>query len=185
MSYALKEEKATAVNSGMDVQREYHVERNGKWELLKSPMELKTGELVRVDLYVSLPAARNFVVIDDPVPGGLEPVNRDLATSSKVAADKAKEDFAGGSLWFRFSDWHEYAFSLWSFYHKELRHHAVIYYSDYLAPGNYHLSYVAQAISAGEFVVMPTHSEEMYSPEVYGNSAPAVLKVVRDPAASK
>lgn len=185
MSYALKEEKATAVNSGMDVQREYHVERDGKWELLKSPMELKTGELVRVDLYVSLPAARNFVVIDDPVPGGLEPVNRDLATSSKVAADKAKEDFAGGSLWFRFSDWHEYAFSLWSFYHKELRHHAVIYYSDYLAPGNYHLSYVAQAISAGEFVVMPTHSEEMYSPEVYGNSAPAVLKVVRDSATSK
>jgi len=30
-------------------------------------MHLRLGELVKVDLYVSLPAARNFVVVDDPV----------------------------------------------------------------------------------------------------------------------
>ena len=45
-------------------------------------MQIKTGELVKVDLYVSIPAPRYFVVVDDPVPGGLEPVNRELATSS-------------------------------------------------------------------------------------------------------
>ena len=180
LRYATKEEKAMAFNSGIEVQREYHVERDGKWVLLQSPMALKTGELVRVDLYVSLPAARHFVVVDDPIPGGLEPVNRDLATASQVDADKAQGHYAGGSLWYKNTDWKEYDFSFWSFYHKELRHHAAIFYSDYLPPGNYHLSYTAQAIAAGDFAVMPTHAEEMYEPEVYGKGLPARLAVTRD-----
>jgi hypothetical protein len=180
MNYASLAEKATAINAGIEVNREYSVERNGAWVLLKSPMEIKTGELVRVDLYLSLPAPRYFVVVDDPVPGGLEPVNRELATASKVDANKAQSDYAGGSLWYTHGDWTAYGVSLWSFYHKELRHHAAIYYSEYLPTGNYHLSYVAQAIAPGEFSIMPTHSEEMYNPETFGKAVPAQLKVTRD-----
>ncbi|MEM7016558.1 MAG: alpha-2-macroglobulin family protein, partial [Pseudomonadota bacterium] len=180
VQYAPKEDKAEAVNSGIEVRREYHVERDGKWELLSSPMKLKTGELVRVDLYLSLPSPRNFVVVDDPVPGGLEPVNRDLATASQVDADKANGQYSGGSFWFKHGDWNEYGVSFWSFYHKELRHHAAIFYSDYLSAGNYHLSYVAQAIAPGNFAVMPTHSEEMYEPDVYGKGKPARLQVIRE-----
>jgi hypothetical protein len=180
LAYSEKIEKATSVNAGIEVNREYHVEREGKWVLLKSPMEIKTGELVRVDLYVSLPAPRYFVVVDDPVPGGLEPVNRDLATASKVDSDKAKGQYAGGSLWFSRDSWQAYNLSWWSFYHKELRHHAAIFYSDYLPAGDYHLSYVAQAIAPGEFGVMATHAEEMYEPDVFGKGSPAILKVVRD-----
>ena len=179
MSYATKAEKATAINSGIEVKREYHVERDGKWILLDKNMELKTGELVRVDVYLSLPAPRHYVVVNDPVPGGLEPVNRDLATASEVDADKAKGEYAGGSLWFSRRDWHEYDMTFWSFYHKELRHHAAMFFSDYLPAGNYHLSYVSQAIAGGEFSVMATHAEEMYNPEVYGKGIPASLKVTQ------
>ena len=132
--YSPKKLKTVRINAGIDVRREYSVERNGKWVLLKSPMQIKSGELVRIDLFVSLPAARNFVVVDDPVPGGLEPVNRDLATASTVDSDKAKGQYAGGSFWYKFSDWKAYSFSYWSFYHKELRHHAARFYSEYL-PG--------------------------------------------------
>lgn len=190
LTYSEKTEKATAINAGIEVNREYHVEREGKWILLKSPMEIKTGELVRVDLYVSLPASRYFVVVDDPVPGGLEPVNRDLATTSQIDADKAEgqkvaEQYAEGSKWFSQQNWKNYGDWWWgNFYHKELRHHATIFYSEYLSAGNYHLSYVAQAIAPGEFSVMATHAEEMYEPEVYGKGVPAILKVVRDPVAS-
>jgi uncharacterized protein YfaS (alpha-2-macroglobulin family) len=67
--------------------------------------------------------------------------------------------------------------SRWSFYHKELRHDAARFYSEHLSPGNYHLSYTAQAVASGEFTVMPAHSEEMYDPDVFGKSAPAVLIV--------
>lgn len=175
--YSPKKLKTEPINSGMEVRRQYSVERGGRWQILQSPMKIKQGELVRVDLYVTLPTARNFVVVDDPVPGGLEPVNRDLATSSTVDTDKAKYLHGEGSLWWRHDDWREYGLSFWSFYHQELRHHAARFYSQYLPEGRYHLSYVAQAIAPGAFTVMPVHAEEMYDPDVFGKGVPATLQV--------
>jgi uncharacterized protein YfaS (alpha-2-macroglobulin family) len=177
LSYAPLEEHTNYTNSGIEIRREYSALRDGKWELLKSPSEIKQSELVRVDIFLSLPSARNFVVVDDPVPGGLEPVNRDLATASIVDADKGKFQAAGGSWWFKYSDWISYSVSRWSFYHKELRHDSVRFYSDYLPAGNYHLSYTAQAIAPGNFVIMPIHAEEMYDPDVYGKGVPEKLGV--------
>ena len=177
MRYAPTDDAAVEVNAGIDVRREYSVQRDGEWVLLANPMRVRRGELVRVDLYVSLPTARHFVVVDDPVPGGLEPVNRDLANASLVDAAAGEFQAAGGSWWFQFGDWRGYGVSRWSFYHQELRHDAARFYSEYLSPGNYHLSYSAQAIAVGEFTVMPTHAEEMYDPDVYGKSLPGTLVV--------
>ena len=140
-------------------------------------MRIERGELVRVDLYLQLPAARNFVVVDDPVPGGLEPVNRQLATASTVDAEKGEFLRAESSYWYSCSDWRGFGASHWSFYHQELRHHAARFFADYLPAGNYHLSYVAQAIAPGEFQVLPTHAEEMYDPDVFGQGVPARLVV--------
>ena len=177
MSFAPLVEHATRSNAGIDIRREYSVERDGKWILLKDPSIIRRGELVRVDLFLSLPTSRNFVVVDDPVPGGLEPVNRDLATTSTIDADKGKFKASGGSWWFEFSDWQSYNASRWSFYHKELRHDSVRFYSEYLSAGNYRLSYTAQAIAVGEFVKMPVHAEEMYDPDVFGKGMPSSLRV--------
>lgn len=177
LTYALPMEMSKPANAGIEVHREYSVERDGKWELLTSPAQVKRGELVRVDLYVSVPAARNFVVVDDPVPGGLEPVNRDLATSSEVDARKGDFKAAGGSFWFKFSDWIDFGLSRWSFYHQEVRHESVRFYSDYLPAGNYHLSYAAQAIATGTFSALPTMAEEMYDPDMYGKTEGLNLKV--------
>ncbi|HTP66969.1 MAG TPA: alpha-2-macroglobulin family protein [Geobacteraceae bacterium] len=175
--YAPLELPKRGINAGIEVIREYSVERDGNWVLLASPMQLRVGELVRVDLYLSLKAARNFVVVDDPVPGGLEPVNRDLATASTVDAEKGEMKRPMGSLWFHFGDWIDFGLSWGRFYHKELRHSAARFYSEYLPAGNYHLSYVGQAIAPGEFTVLPTHAEEMYDPDVFGKGAPAMLRV--------
>ena len=156
----------------------------GKAHFLLAALAIKDsesirGDLVRADIFVSLPTARNFVVVDDPVPGGLEPLNRDLATASTVDADKGDFKHGGGSWWFRYSDWSSYGVSRWSFYHQELRHNAARFYSEYLPAGNYHLSYTAQAIAPGEFVVMPIYAEEMYDPDVFGKGVVAELKVSR------
>jgi uncharacterized protein YfaS (alpha-2-macroglobulin family) len=156
------------VNAGIDIRREYSVKRDGKWKLLENPAALHRGELVRVDLFVSLPTARNFVVVNDPLPGGLETVNTDLATASNVDDRQAEYDEAGGSFWFHYGDWNEYGFSFWSFYHRELRADSVRFYSDWLPAGNYHLSYAAQAIAEGSFAALPVRAEEMYDPDVYG-----------------
>ena len=184
LSYSLKDSVAKATNAGIEVVREYSVQRNGTWELLSSPMEVKRGELVRVDLFVDVPAARNFVVVDDPVPGGLEPVNRELATASTVDADAGEFQAAGGSFWFKYSDWSEYGVALWDFYHRELRHDSARFYADYLPAGHYHLSYAAQAIASGEFSSSATKAEEMYDPDVYGKGLPGQL-VVHNPDGDK
>jgi uncharacterized protein YfaS (alpha-2-macroglobulin family) len=132
---------------------------------------------VRVDLFISLPTARQFVVVDDPVPGGLEPVNRDLANASVVDAEAGAFKAAGGSFYFQYGDWHYYSVSLYSFQHQELRHDAARFYSDYLPAGNYLLSYTAQAIAAGSFSAMPTRASEAYDPDIYGLGTPASLTV--------
>lgn len=168
---------AKPINAGIDIKREYSVEREGKWLLLKDSDQVKPGEIIRVDLYLSIPAARNFVVVDDPVPGGLEPVNRDLANASIIDANKENANYSGGSLYFQFNDWIGYNFSRWSFYRRELRHDSVVYYSDYLSPGNYHLSYITQAIAEGNFQIMPALASEMYDPDVYGKSGAGMLLI--------
>jgi len=177
LSYSLTDVAAKETNAGIEVHREYSVERAGRWQLLTSPVSVKRGELVRVDLYLSLPSARHFVVVDDPVPGGLEPVDRDLATGSTVDADAADFSAAGGAFWFKYSDWSEYGVALWDFYHRELKADAARFYADYLPAGHYHLSYGAQAIAEGTFSAAPTKAEEMYDPDVYGKGMPAQFAI--------
>jgi uncharacterized protein YfaS (alpha-2-macroglobulin family) len=177
LTYSPKDQAATETNAGIEVHREYSVQRDGHWQLLASPLTVKRGELVRVDVYLSLGSARHFVVVDDPVPGGLEPVNRELATASTVDADATEFQAAGGSFWFKYSDWSEYGIELWSFYHRELKHEAARFYADYLPAGHYHLSYGAQAMAEGQFSASPTKAEEMYDPDVYGKGLPAQVAV--------
>jgi hypothetical protein len=177
LSYSPKDLKTTATNGGMELVRQYSVKRNGQWILLNEPLALTQGELVKVDLYLSLATPRSFVVVSDPIPGGLEPVNRDLATSSVVDGTVRAFEGPQNAAWFDGREWIDFGVNQWSFYHKELRHSAARFYSEYLPAGHYHLSYVSQAIAVGGFIALPTHAEEMYDPDVFGDSAPTTLTV--------
>lgn len=168
------EKGAAAANNGIDISRRYEVKRDGEWRTLDTPYVVKRGELVRITLHVSLPAPRNYVVISDAVPAGLEPVNRDLATASLSDADEGDGQEVES---LRGERWIEFGASRWSFYHRELKHDSVRFYSEQLSPGNYRMSYVAQAITEGEFKVPPVFGEEMYEPEVFGRSSEAVIRV--------
>jgi alpha-2-macroglobulin len=176
MRFASTEPVTTAVNAGVTIHREYSVQRDGEWVLLADPVRVRRGELVRVDLYVSLPSARHFLVVDDPVPGAFEPVSRDLANASLVDAGAGAFVAAAGSWWLERDEWRAFGASRFSFYHQELRHDAARFYSEYLPPGDYHLSYTAQVIAVGEFAALPAHAEEMYDPDVHGSSVPATVR---------
>jgi len=153
MTYAPKDAGTKAVNAGMALKRTYSVWRDKKWVEVKSPLLLKRGETVRVDLNLSLFRPGNFVVVNDPIPGALEPVNSLLATSSggEVRAD--------------------------GFYHNELLNNAARFYSDYLPAGEYALSYTAQVIADGKFTAMPPLAQEMYNPDVLGKDVLSVIEV--------
>jgi uncharacterized protein YfaS (alpha-2-macroglobulin family) len=169
------------VNAGMELKRQYSVLRDKKWVLLKSPMKLQRGEVVRVDLYLSLPRPGNFVVINDPIPGALEPVNRDLATASSVDAESNVYQPSQGSAWFNYKLLIEYNAAYWGFYHQELHNEVARFYSDYLTPGNYHLYYMAQVVAEGTFIAKAPLAQEMYDPDVQGRDATATLIVGESP----
>jgi uncharacterized protein YfaS (alpha-2-macroglobulin family) len=168
-------------NAGIEVHRELSVRRDGGWQLLDAAAQIRRGDVVKVDLFVSVPGRRHFVVVDDPVPGGLEPVNADLATSaaSDLAQGEPAQALDRRSRWFTRSDWRRYASRFDGFYHRELRHAAVRFFADALDAGHYHLSYTAQAVAEGRFGHAPVRAEEMYDPEIYGTSAAGTLAVTR------
>jgi uncharacterized protein YfaS (alpha-2-macroglobulin family) len=137
------------------------------------------GELVRVRLRITVPADRQFVVVDDALPAGLEPVDLSLRTSatlgpfstveSEDARDRGDRD-RDGPRWqpWLYGSWDNGWWSPWD--HKEIRDDRVVYFARALWKGTYTASYVARATTRGRFVRPPAHAEEMYNPGVHGRS---------------
>ncbi len=129
------------------------------------------GDLVLVDLLFESAEPRQHVVLDDPLPAGLEALDYDLDTTSKAARDASNK--ANGSK----TTWLGTTFRT-ATSHREVRDDRVVTYFDAIEPGMYRVTYLARATSAGTFVLPPTRIEAMYSPEVYGRT-PATTLVVR------
>lgn len=147
-------------NAGFEIRRRYERREGADWVPMQAPYRLKRGDLVRVTVDVSVPGTRYFVVVDDPVPGGIEPVNTQLATAS--TGDAVSDDR------------NAYPYP---FYHRELRFDAVRHYADALSAGSYQLQWTGQAVAEGDFAVAPPRVEAMYDPDVFGTDVGARLSV--------
>lgn len=151
---------APPVSAGLGLSRRYAVRRDGRWQPLEEqPLRLTRGELLKVELELEVPAWMTYVVVDDPVAGGIEPLNPDLATTAGVDLDALGADGAYP----------------WPFYHRELRFDAVRHYAEEVSQGRHRLVWVGQAVAAGEFAIDRPHAEQMYDPDVYANGAAARL----------
>jgi len=107
---------------------------------------------------------RYHVALVDPLPAGLEIVNPSLAVSSQPPPDPEARERRYG--WWWWGTWYE---------HQNLRDERAEAFTSLLWDGVYEYSYIARATTPGTFVVPPTKAEEMYSPEVFGRSASAVV----------
>ncbi len=167
-------------DAGMQVERWYERLEDGK------PVAGVTeGELVRVRLRITVPAERNFVILDDALPAGLEAVDLSLRTVGGVpgpgSADSAAQEPSGeggGDGWpFR------WAYGGWDagwwtpFDHREIRDDRVVFFATTLWKGSYTATYVARATTPGTFVRPPAHAEEMYNPAVFGRSDGGVFEI--------
>jgi alpha-2-macroglobulin len=173
---AYEKVRTDPVNAGMQVERSYHVkDSKGKWIKKVGEIKLKRGDLVRIDLLVKAPATRYQVALVDSLPAGLEPLNTELAGTSKSDASMASEEMGegerGGEGEYVEDDWW---YSYWDggFYHQEMRLTGLQTFARNLNPKQYNISYMAQAVATGEFSAGPALVEEMYSPDVYGKSTP-------------
>jgi hypothetical protein len=148
------------------------------------------GELVRVRLRLTVPDDRQFLILDDALPAGLEAVDLSLRTASLTPgpgvgqetrylspADAESEEQESGEpdhFWY-YGRWDS---GWWSpFDHKEIRDDRVVYSATVLWKGTYNLTYVARATTPGTFIRPPAHAEEMYNPAVFGRSDGGVFTV--------
>lgn len=162
-------------NRGLQVERWYERYEDGR-----PVTEVTEGDLVRVRLRVSAPRERDFVVLDDPLPAGLEAVDLSLRTAGGLAgpgaADSAGREASDSAppRW-AYGTWDS---GWWSpFDHKELRDDRVVYFATRLWRGSYTATYVARATTPGVFTRPPAHAEEMYNPSVHGESDGGVFTV--------
>jgi uncharacterized protein YfaS (alpha-2-macroglobulin family) len=135
------------------------------------------GDLVRVRLRITVPVTRQFVVVDDALPAGLEAVDLSLRTASAMPGpgadpsarqEPAEQEGREGEPQWGFGRWDA---GWWSpFDYREIRDDRVVYSANVLWPGTYTATYVARATTPGTFVRPPAHAEEMYNPAVHGRS---------------
>jgi uncharacterized protein YfaS (alpha-2-macroglobulin family) len=124
------------------------------------------GSLVVVRLEIALPQETLFIVVDDPLPAGLEAVNSSFATESEEARRRLAEiDRESPSSW-------QHGFN-----HRELRDDRVLLFADSLPAGVHTHRYLARALSWGDFLSPGTKAEAMYAPEVFGRSAEMRIRI--------
>lgn len=159
--------KAGQKNNGFEITKTLYLYKNDNWvELTDKVVELKKGDLVKVLLEVQTNTTRYQVGINDPLAGGLEPVNTALATASQASKALAKpvKDIVDKY------DYYSNFYRSNGFTHIDLRLQTAQFYADRLSAGTYQAEYMLQVIASGEFRMNPTVIEEMYYPEINGRT---------------
>jgi hypothetical protein len=133
-----------------------------------SETRFQGGDLVVADILLVTSSAREFVVLDDPLPAGFEAVDTTLLTSSlrQSEHDRACGDCDGDP-----------DSSVSSPPRRELRDDRTVFFVDHMGPGIHRYRYLARATSLGRFVLPPSRVEEMYVPETFGRTGADVIEV--------
>ena len=152
LRYAPRALPSKAKDHGFSVERRVTVLDRGGRSLSRAP---RLGDTVLITLKVHSTEARRYVVVEDPMPAGLEALDATLSTGSR--------SFGAWSAWSDSSYWD----------HRELRDDRVLFFRDHMQPGKLTYRYLARVTTPGEFVKPPARAEEMYTPEVYGYTAAA------------
>jgi hypothetical protein len=137
--------------------------------------EVNAGDLVRVRLTIVAPDTSYYVMVNDPLPAGLEGVNGSLNTTSfterppnpmgtieseESGSDDFGFDYGYYSRWWRWGP----------FDNVEMRDDRTVLFAGYMGPGTYVYEYYARATTPGVYMSLPAHAELLYYPDVFGHS---------------
>ncbi len=137
--------------------------------------ELSAGKIYKVTLSVITSQERNFVVVDDPLPAGVEVINTSFDTESKQLLKMMDGDMDYHDEYYvedyyegEYDDYYFYYPSWGTFDHWEIYDDKVLLFADALRAGEHTFSYLVRAMTFGSFTMPSTKAEEMYTPEVFG-----------------
>lgn len=164
LDISLPVEEITALDQGIIVSRSYfHPDDH------TTPVsQAQRGDLLLARLTLVAPKALHYVVVDDPLPGGLEAVDQSLSTSPQAIVP---QEYTWDDLVYRGWGW-------WYFDHVELRDEKVTLSANYLPAGTYIYTYLVRAGTQGTFRTIPPTAQEFYFPEVYGRGDGSLFTVV-------
>jgi hypothetical protein len=154
-------EEIKPLDQGVSLSRQYFALDDPK----KPITEIQRGQLVRVRLTVVASSWMHYIVVNDPLPAGLEAVDASIATDTK-----APEIYT-------IQDYNDRGWGWWFFDHTELRDEKVVLSANELPAGTYVYTYLARASTAGTFKVIPPTASEFYFPDVGGRGAGSVFVV--------
>jgi uncharacterized protein YfaS (alpha-2-macroglobulin family) len=127
---------------GFSITRRYDVKRDTKWVPLGKDA-LRSDDWVRITLTIDNADPRYFVAVTDDLPGGLRPVDMDLAGVSGAAGSR--------------DDNGSYAFD-----ERKLDPRKPKFYAQRLPIGRHEIQYYARVGNAGEYLAAPAVVELMY-----------------------
>jgi uncharacterized protein YfaS (alpha-2-macroglobulin family) len=154
------------VNRGVIVQRDYRILGADD----QSPvLSAEVGQLVEVTLTIIAPNSLNFLLLEDPIPAGTEPVDTNLATAQQTGTSASFQAVRDENLPWWYSWW-------WA--DAQFRDESVVVSVDYLAAGTYQYRYMLRPTVEGRYNVIPTTAREFYFPEVYGRGSGALFTVL-------
>ena len=170
LRYASDELFLDGLDNGIRIQRSYapYAESGSR----PAATTYKAGDLVRVTLTFNLTKERRFVAATDPLPAGFEPVESWFASTAAGLAREQDQQRQQGDNWF--SRWLRGGFDRVERYDDRVE-----LFATRLSEGRHEFTYIARATTAGSFRTAPARAEEMYTPEVFGRTATAVIEIKR------
>jgi uncharacterized protein YfaS (alpha-2-macroglobulin family) len=131
----------------------------------------QVGQLVLVDLLLETAEARDQIVLDDPLPAGLEPVEFGFATSAQSLASVEQSPTVASSPGYYGRT------ALRGKVHREMHDDHVLHFIEHLDPGIHHFRYLTRATSPGQFITPPTRAACMYDTEIVGQTGANLFEV--------
>jgi uncharacterized protein YfaS (alpha-2-macroglobulin family) len=147
-----------AMSKGIGVSHEYFA---ADVDAEQPVREVALGDLVKVKVTLVAPSDLNYLVVEDFLPAGLEPVDTSLKiTPLELRKRLTEEQTRSYQLNKRYSP----------FSHVEVRDNRVALFARVVPRGVYEYTYFARATTAGVFHLPPATAHEQYFPEVFGRS---------------
>lgn len=181
LKYYLPPDKAPPREEGLIISRDYYSLDDAKEE--KPLSEFEVGENYKGHITLIVPQEMNYILIQDLLPSGFEPIDMTLATTSRVAYSEATASTDSVQVkrgTFVYDDvvtpvdfWSDLFFD-----HQEIRDDSIVWSSIHLYPGVYHIRYPVRTTTEGHYMQSGAHAFEFYEPEIFARGKSRMIEII-------